>query len=309
MAVPTFAAWAALYGKVYNGDESTREAIYNANIEYIQQNNDDGTMGVTQFMDLTLEEFKAQYTGLKGSSIPAGKAYLGRHTYSGAALPDDVDWSTKGAVSPIKNQGSCGSCWAFSTVGSLEGRAQLAKGNLEQFSEQQFVDCDTTFGDQGCSGGLMDQAFQYAEQADLCTEASYAYTGAAGSCQASSCTTGLKSSDITGYKDVDATEEALAEAVAEGPVSVAVEADTVFQFYKKGIVKTNFCGANLDHGVLVVGYGVESGNKYWKVKNSWGTVFGEAGYIRLAKGKGGKGECGILTGPPSYPIISSSVSV
>merc|ERR1711935_634854 len=108
--------------------------------------------------------------------------------------------------------------------------------------------------------------------------------------------TGLKSSDITGYKDVDATEEALAEAVAEGPVSVAVEADTVFQFYRGGIVKTGLCGANLDHGVLVVGYGVDSGTKYWKVKNSWAKSFGEDGYIRLVKGKGGKGECGILTG-------------
>jgi len=309
MVFPTFAAWAAMYGKVYNGDESAREATYNANIEFIQQNDVDGTMGVTQFMDLTLEEFKAQHTGLKGSSIPAGKAYLGRHTYSGAALPESVDWSTQGAVSAVKDQGSCGSCWAFSTVGSLEGRAQIARGNLQQFSEQQFVDCDTTFGDQGCNGGLMDQAFQYAMQADICTEDSYPYKGAGSSCAASSCTTGLKSSEITGYKDVDATEEALAEAVAEGPVSVAVEADTVFQFYRGGIVKTGLCGANLDHGVLVVGYGVDSGTKYWKVKNSWAKSFGEDGYIRLVKGKGGKGECGILTGPPSYPVISSSVSV
>merc|ERR1711890_73180 len=124
-----------------------------------------------------------------------------------------------------------------------------------------------------------------------------------------SCTIGLPASQVTGYKDVDGNEQALQEAVAEGPVSVAVEADTVFQFYAGGIGKTNFCGANLDHGVLAVGYGQQNGVKYWKVKNSWGKTWGEKGYIRLLKGKGGKGQCGILSGPPSYPVISSSVTV
>merc|ERR1712093_580957 len=109
-----------------------------------------------------------------------------------ADLPDSIDWSTQGAVSPVKNQGSCGSCWAFSTVGALEGRAQLAKGDLQQYSEQQFVDCDKGFGDKGCNGGLMDNAFQYAKQADICTEDSYAYKGKGGKCAASGCSVGLK---------------------------------------------------------------------------------------------------------------------
>merc|ERR1712224_602099 len=236
--------------------------------------------------------------------------YLGQFKATGAELPDSVDWVDGGAVSPVKDQGSCGSCWAFSTVGSLEGRAAIATGDLQQFSEQQFVDCDKDFGDEGCNGGLMDNAFKYLMQSKgACTEESYGYKGRGGACQIDSCSIGLPASSVTGFQDVDGNEKALEEAVAQGPVSVAVEADTVFQFYARGIVKTNFCGANLDHGVTAVGYGVENGVKYWKVKNSWGKMWGESGYIRLKKGKGGKGQCGILSGPPSYPVISSSVTV
>jgi C1A family cysteine protease len=309
MVLPTFAAWAAMYGKVYNGDEAAREAIYNANVEWIQANDVDGTMGATQFMDMTQSEFKAQYLTLKPSQA-SDSVSLGKFVATGVATPDEIDWSTQGAVSVVKDQGSCGSCWAFSTVGSLEGRAAIATGNLQQFSEQQFVDCDKDFGDEGCNGGLMDQAFQYLMQSKgACTEDSYGYKGSGGSCQESTCTIGLEASAVTGYTDVDANEQALEEAAAQGPVSVAVEADTVFQFYSGGVVKTNFCGANLDHGVLVVGYGVDNGDKYWKVKNSWGGSWGESGYIRLSKGKGGKGQCGILTGPPSFPTIAASVSV
>jgi len=227
--------------------------------------------------------------------------------YSGAALPDSIDWSQKGAVSPVKNQGSCGSCWAFSTVGSMEGRHQIASGQLQQFSEQQYVDCDKNFGDKGCSGGLMDNGFKYAMQADICTEESYPYKGKGGSCQTSSCSVGLTKGSVTGYKDVDQTEEALQEAVAAGPVSVAVDAVTLFQFYFGGIMSLP-CGATLDHGVLAVGYGEQNGKKYWKVKNSWGQMWGEHGYVRMLRGKSGAGECGIRK-QASYPVISATVNV
>jgi C1A family cysteine protease len=302
-----------LHGKTYNSDDETakREAIYNANVEWIQANNEDGTKGPSMFMDITREEFAATYYTLQPTRKTDGQSYLGRFKSTGAELPASIDWVDQGAVSLVKNQGSCGSCWAFSTVGALEGRNQVAFGNLQQFSEQQLVDCDTEY-DAGCRGGLMDYAFEYLMQSKgACTEESYGYVGKQGTCAVDSCTIGLAGSSVTGYQDVDATDAALREALAQGPVSVAVEADTVFQFYFGGIVQTDFCGANLDHGVLAVGYGEQNGVTYWKVKNSWGAGWGENGYIRLKADKGGnsKGQCGILVGPPSYPVISGSVTV
>jgi cathepsin L len=263
------------------------------------------TLGVNQFADLTADEFATQYTGLKKPEQVWGDlAYLGRDTYSGKALDTSVDWTTKGAVTPVKNQGQCGSCWSFSTTGSLEGAWEIANGKLVSFSEQQFVDCDKV--DQGCNGGLMDNAFKYAEKNAICTEESYAYTGKGGSCQASSCTVGLPQGGVTGYKDVETdNEQALMEALNKNPVSIAIEADkSAFQLYKSGVL-TGSCGTNLDHGVLAVGYGTDGGNDYWKVKNSWGTTWGDAGYVLLLRGKGGAGECGLLSGPPSYPVVSA----
>jgi C1A family cysteine protease len=293
-----------------NGDDEERKAIFMQNIDRILETNraqSDYWFGVTEFADMTAEEFKSvMLSGLKPESE---RVVLGTQGATGAEVPDSIDWVDQGAVSPVKNQGSCGSCWAFSTVGALEGRAQIAKGNLQQFSEQQFVDCDTDFGDQGCNGGLMDNAFKYAEQADICTEDSYAYKGKGGSCAASGCTVGLKTGEVTGFMDVTVNDEqALMEAVAAGPVSVAVDAVTLFQLYFGGIM-SGLCGAMLDHGVLVVGYGTDNGKDYWKVKNSWGSSWGEKGYVRMLRGKGGKGQCGILSGPPSYPVIGSSVTV
>lgn len=153
----------------------------------------------------------------------------------------------------------------------------------------------------------MDNAFGYAEKNAICTEESYSYKGRGGQCQASSCTTGIAKGDVTGFKDVAAdSEQALMSAVAQQPVSIAIEADkSAFQLYHSGVLSSN-CGASLDHGVLAVGYGTDNGQDYWKVKNSWGTTYGESGYVRLLRGKGGKGECGLLSGPPSYPIVSGT---
>merc|ERR1712159_234190 len=221
---------------------------------------------------------------------------------------DSVDWTTKGAVTPVKNQGQCGSCWAFSTTGSTEGANFIKNGKLVSLSEQELVDCAGSFGNQGCNGGLMDDGFKFLQSKGDELETSYSYTAQTGSCQSSkeSAADGMKSGVVTGIKDVTPQSCAdLMAAVQQGPVSVAIEAgQSGFQHYSSGIFSGS-CGTALDHGVLVVGYGTDGGNDYWKVKNSWGTTWGDQGYIRMKKscsatgrqllGGGGdskKGECG-----------------
>jgi C1A family cysteine protease len=236
-----------------------------------------------------------------------------------STLPTAVDWVTSGAVTGVKDQGQCGSCWSFSTTGALEGAYFNKFSSLTSFSEQNLVDCDNRQNsanrgtDMGCNGGLMDNAFSWIEKnGGLCTESAYPYTsgnGASGTCQ-TSCSK-VAGSKITSYTDVATnSDSALMSAIAQQPVSVAIEADQAsFQLYKSGVF-TGTCGTNLDHGVLAVGYGTDSssGLDFYKVKNSWGTGWGEGGYIRMVRGstinnKQKQGQCGVLSGPPSYPTL------
>ena len=222
-------------------------------------------------------------------------------------LPASVDWRNKNAVTPVKDQGQCGSCWSFSTTGALEGIYSIQTSKLVSFSEQQLVDCDNfKHGgkDHGCNGGLMDNAFSWIQKnGGLCSEETYPYISESQACQ-TTCSV-VPKSQIQSWVDVQPTDQALMTAIAQQPVSIAIEADQRdFQLYESGVF-TGKCGTTLDHGVLVVGYGTENNNDYYLVKNSWGTTWGDQGYIKLGRGpqyNDGQGQCGILL-EASYPVL------
>lgn len=295
--------WTSEFGACANEQAfaDNDDVIFNHN-----SGNSTYTLGHNQFSCLTNEEFASQY--LSTTYVPRVAGETGNEIHYGnetQPLAAAVDWVSKGAVTPVKNQGQCGSCWSFSTTGALEGAYKIKNGKLVSFSEQELVACDKT--DSGCNGGLMDSAFTWiGKNGGLCTEASYPYTAAAG--KRGSCMKNCKAvsgSAPKGHKDVAGNDAAMMSALNKGPVSVAIEADkSAFQLYKSGVLTKTGCGTKLDHGVLAVGYGTSPSN-YYKVKNSWGGSWGEKGYIRMERGTaaGKKGMCGILSGPPSYPTL------
>jgi len=294
-----FTSWMTQFGKSYAMEEIFyRFDVFRANMDFVlahNAGNNTYTVELNKFADLTSGEFKNIYLGYRPDLRRAPRTLSDLQV--GAYPTGSLDWSTKGAVTGIKDQGQCGSCWAFSTTGSVEGTVFLMAGHLTSLSEQQLVDCAGSYGNAGCNGGLMDNAFKYVEKNGLCTEAAYPYTARDGTCKASSCTASVDSK-IASYKDVAHTENALGASVDITPISVAIEADqSGFQLYKSGVF-AGVCGQNLDHGVLAVGYGTDAGQDYWKVKNSWGVSWGEQGYIRMIRNKD---ECGIAN-EPSYAI-------
>jgi len=299
-----FTNFISTYEKKYDGVEEffERFAIFQSNLQFIADHNAGNhstTMGLNNFADLTFSEFHSKYTGYTPRSSP--QSYLrSQNTEKIAVAADDVvDWRAKNIVTPVKNQQQCGSCWAFSATGSLEGAVALKFGKLVSVSEQQLVDCSGSEGNLGCNGGLMDSAFEWwIKNGGACSQADYPYTARDGTCK-TTCKN-IPETKVTGYVDIkEGDENGLADAVALTPVSVAIEADQVaFQFYKSGIF-TAACGTNLDHGVLAVGYDKTPGQNYWIVKNSWGATWGENGYIRLVRGKN---QCGISLAA-SYPKL------
>jgi C1A family cysteine protease len=285
--------------KTFNKQYPTEEVFhryntFKANLELIEAHNNGSSewkMGVNQFADLTSAEFKA-YLGLK----PRDNSYIRSQNVEvlPPAASNDIDWVSKGAVTPVKDQQQCGSCWAFSTTGSVEGAVFLSNGQLTSVSEQQLVDCAGSSGNQGCNGGLMDDAFNWIiSNKGIGSEASYPYKAVDGRCQSVPSV-----STIRGFKDVaQGSESALMSALNVQPVAIAIEADQPgFQMYKSGVF-TGPCGQQLDHGVLLVGSGTDNGVDYWRIKNSWGASWGDNGYIRVIRNKN---MCG-LANMASYP--------
>jgi len=302
-----FTAWKAQHGKSYSSADAEAKAFsaFAHNHETILTHNAQGnsyTLGHNEFSDLTADEFFAPRLGYAMNTTTRDTFSRNVHKPNKLKSPSaSVNWVTAGAVTPVKNQASCGSCWAFSAVGAIEGSYFLAQDKLISFSEQDLVSCDTT--DSGCNGGLMDNAFKWVESNGIAAEDAYPYTSGSGSvatCDASK--SGNPVATITGYTDVTSKDKAaLMSAVEQQPVSIAIEADrSVFQMYKSGVMNSPRCGQQLDHGVLVVGYDSSGDSPYWLVKNSWGATWGDAGYIKLGMADSGAGICGMYL-QPSYP--------
>jgi cathepsin L len=289
------------HNKAYAADEfQYRYSVFRSNLDFIEKHNSMGlsfTVGVNQFADLTVQEFVSAMNGVVVSHEAQGEL----HVVDPSADPDTVDWRTQGYVTPIKNQGQCGSCWSFSATGSTEGAFFKSTGKLVSLSEQNLVDCSKSYGNNGCNGGLMDDAFKYIiANKGIDTEASYPYTAKDGVCHFTAADVGAT---ISSFRDVAKNDEsALMDAVATvGPVSVAIDAaHSSFQLYKTGVYYEAACSSTrLDHGVLAVGYGTSNGQAYWLVKNSWGMTWGDQGYIMMSRNR--SNNCGIAT-MSSYPV-------
>jgi len=290
----------ATYSKKYDSaeEEQARFAIYLDNKRIIEEHNvmhEAGeiswSVGMNNFGDLTEEEFKAIYTG---GAMPGTRSACSNH-YSMGNVPESLDHRTLGAVTPVKDQGQCGSCWSFAATGSAEGQYHKGNGQLPSLSEQNLLDCALNWGCNG--GGRSDIALEYIESDGVNSESDYPYYAHQYSCTQSNAYTTYHCSGCI-YTAVG-DELNLKDAVAnEGPVAIAIDASPLhFQFYKSGIIDDPSCGTDypsINHAVLAVGYDTNSqGQKYWIVKNSWGQFWGNSGYFELARDKGNM--CGVAT--------------
>ncbi|XP_077330948.1 procathepsin L-like [Lithobates pipiens] len=308
----TWNLFTTLFNKQYQKDDGTwRRLVFEDNFRKIVKHNMESaagkhtyTLGMNDFGDMTTEEFKQLMNGYKLKQNKArGATFLPPNNFE---PPKRVDWREKGYVTPVKDQGHCGSCWAFSATGALEGQHFRKTGKLVSLSEQNLVDCSKPEGNEGCNGGMMEYAFQYVlDNKGIDSEESYPYVGEDKDCKYDPAN---RAANDTGFMNIESgNEKALMKAVASvGPISVAIDAaHESFQFYKEGIYYEPECSSkDLDHGVLLVGYGFEGedvdGKKYWIVKNSWAESWGNKGYIYIARDK--ENHCGIAS-DASYPLV------
>ena len=303
-----FDQWAAQHGKSYgtSSDYQFRLGVFHSNFKFVEEASKTSSfsLGLNQFADLTESEFLVKFTGLKANNQRLlNKRSNKRYQTKTVTAPSSIDWRSKGKVNPIKDQASCGSCWAFSTVQSIESRLAIKTGTLSSLSEQQLVDCaGGKWGNHGCNGGLMDQGFKYVKhEHGLTTESDYPYTARLGKCHSVSTHLG----NVVDYVDIPRSAAQHEQALAEGPISVAIAATRKMMFYKGGVFDDPHCGTGLNHGVGVVGYGHDSslGQDFWIVRNSWGASWGESGYIRFRKDVTTYGgTCGVLL-MSSYPVL------
>jgi C1A family cysteine protease len=300
-----FNDWSEFYGETYETleDETYRFKNWLASGKMITEHNTLlGTtykMRLNQFSALTWDEFQLRIHGKKGGclQVPPLEDFIEPNdkVAEGFEAPTAVDWEAAGDVTPVKNQGQCGSCWAFASNGAIECDYSINKGTLNSLSEQELVDCTRSYGNAGCNGGWWYNAFDYViHEGGLCNEKEYPYTARDGNCKDSTC--GTKYDHIT--SDVKVTpdsDSALGNAVAIGCNAVGVDVTSAFQHYSSGVF-SGTCGTSINHGVTAVGYGTSGSSQYWKVKNSWGQSWGDQGYIYICRncGKNGsRGECGI----------------
>ena len=288
-------------------DFNARLQNFIATHQFIEEVNEAGKnwiAGHNQFSDWHHAEYKQMLGYVKGEGVASPKVQIFEETN---AL--EVNWVDAGAVTPVKNQGSCGSCWAFSTTGSLEGAHFVATGELLSFSEQQLVSCaGLNYGNYGCYGGLASQAYNYYEAGHK-AELESVYPYASGTGQMFTCTydeSSTTSVSVADYTAVTADSPSqMKAALVQQPLAVAIEADQmVFQTYSSGVLTSDAgCGYNLDHAVLAVGYGTDSsGQDYWLIKNSWDTTWGDQGYIKLGMDST-KGACGVQM-EPEFPTTN-----
>ncbi|XP_059459849.1 zingipain-2 [Corylus avellana] len=305
-----FETWCKEHGKTYSSEAERlhRIRVFEDNYNFVKQHNDMGnssyTLSLNAFADLTHHEFRASRLGFSAAGRNFHRGRPLREHGVVREIPSELDWRKKGAVTHVKDQGSCGACWSFSATGAIEGINKVVTGSLVSLSEQELVDCDQSYNS-GCEGGLMDYAYQFViDNHGIDTEEDYPYQGRDRSCNKER----LKRRVVTidGYTDVPPNnEKQLLQAVAVQPVSVGIcGSERAFQLYSKGIF-TGPCSTSLDHAVLIVGYGSENGVDYWITKNSWGTGWGMDGYIHMLRNGGNsQGLCGINM-LASYPTKTS----